>query len=41
MDKYNQISEEERYQFWANKKVGNSVLYIAEELDRQKSTIYR
>jgi IS30 family transposase len=41
MDKYNQITEEERYQIWANKKAGFSVPQIAEELDRNKSTIYR
>jgi len=41
MDKYNQITEEERYQIWANKKAGFSVPKIAEELDRHKSTIYR
>jgi IS30 family transposase len=41
MDKYNQITEEERYQIWANKKAGFSVPQIAEELGRNKSTIYR
>ena len=41
MDKYNQITEEERYQIWANKKAGFSAPQIAEELGRHKSTIYR
>jgi IS30 family transposase len=41
MDKYNQITEEERYQIWANKKVGFSFLQIVKELDRNTSTIYR
>jgi IS30 family transposase len=40
MDKYNQITEEERYQIWANKKVGFSVPQIAEELGRKKSTMH-
>lgn len=41
MDKYNQITEDERYQIWANKKAGFSVPEIADELGRHKSSIYR
>lgn len=41
MDKYNQITEEERYQIWANRKAGFSIPEIAAELGRSKSTIYR
>jgi IS30 family transposase len=41
MDKYNQITEEERYQNRENKKSSFSVPRIAKELNRNKSTINR
>ena len=41
MDKYSQITEHERYQIWANRKAGFSISQIADELGRNKSSIYR
>jgi IS30 family transposase len=40
MDKYNQVTKD-RYQIWANKKVGFSILQIVKELDLNTSSIYR
>ena len=41
MGKYSQITEDERYQIWANRKAGLSIPKIANELGRHKSAIYR
>jgi IS30 family transposase len=41
MDRYTQITEEERYQIWANKKAGFTALKIAEDLFRNKIAIHR